>query len=319
MTPPAIESIPLTVVARNEERAIGACLDSLLRSARAAEKLLPLRFELLLVLDECTDGTRALAEARAVRCVESRGGKVEGQRRGVRPGAPFHIFADADILLDEEALAGLCREMLDDPRLLVAFPRLAPLPPRRRTPLARALHVYNLRRGFSSQRSWFNGRLFALRGVELPSREELAGRARGAHLSRFHDSGAQLLAEDILLSRRAQMLGGPAALRESSSGVVRYRAPETLRGMYRHYRRLRRELHRTDALFPETRAIHAQTGSRRADLLAAAPLAEKLAWVLFQLALLGCRGMLALEKIWIDRGRAPLPDPWPAIEETKEL
>ncbi len=312
-------TIPLTMVARNEARAIGPCLDSLLASARAAQARLPIVFDLLVVLDDCTDETRAIAQTRNVRVLESHGGKVEGQRRGFREGAPFQIFADADILLDEYALFGICDAMLRDPQLLIAFPRLAPLPPRARTPLAWALHLYNLRRGFSSGRSWFNGRLFALRGLALPSRDELSARARDLPPSRFLDLRADLLAEDILLSRLALIRGGENALRESQDGLVRYRAPETLRGMHRYHRRMRRELERTDALFPETREVHARFGHRSCDLLAAAPRSERLAYRLFQGALALCRVAFAFERICVERGLRPGFDPWPAIEETKAL
>jgi glycosyltransferase involved in cell wall biosynthesis len=312
------QTIPVTVVARNEERTIGACLDSLLASAHAAQARLAVRFEFVAVLDDCSDGTRAVVERfREVRCLDSTGGKVEGQRRAFVDEAPFQIFSDADILLEEEALFGLSQAMLEDGALLAAFPRLRPLPPRRRTPLAWALHVYNLRRGFSSQRTWFNGKLFALRGVRLPSRDEVLARARDLPTSRFYDFEAGLLADDILLSRRVLLRGGPAALRETA-GCIRYRAPETLRGMYRYYRRLRRELERTDALFPETREVHEKFGRRQADLLAASPLREQAAYALFRCALLACRAALRLEQAQAELRLGPALDPWPAIEETKE-
>jgi glycosyltransferase involved in cell wall biosynthesis len=303
--------IPVIIAARNEERAIGACLDSLLASARAAEARLPVRFHLIAVLDDCTDGTRGeVARRPSVEILVSSGGKVEAQRRAASLDAPFRIFADADLLADTDALGCLAQAMLEDRHLLAAFPRLEPLPPRRRTPLAKALHVYNLRRGFSSQRSWFNGKLFALRKVSLPSREEVRSRARLLPKSRFFDYEQGLIADDILLSRRVLLLGGPSALRETE-GCVRYRAPETLRGMYFYYRRLRREIARTDALFPETLGAH-QT--RTADLLPQAPLREKALHAIFQGALLVCRALYRLEvaaKFQID--------PWPSIAETKEL
>jgi hypothetical protein len=58
--------------------------------------------------------------------------------------------------------------------------------------------------------------------------------------------------------------------------------------MYRTWHRLRRELERTTALFPETAAAHAAFGARRPDLLAAAPVDEQAAWWLFQALLVGC-------------------------------
>jgi glycosyltransferase involved in cell wall biosynthesis len=303
--------IPVIIAAHNEERAIGHCLDSLIASARAAEERLPVRFHLITVLDDCTDGTRKVVEQRpGVEILLSSGGKVEAQRRATSLDAPFRVYADADLLADRDALGSLAQAMLEDRHLLAAFPKLEPLPPKRRTPLAKALHLYNLRRGFSSQRTWFNGKLFALRKISLPSREEVRSRARLLPKSKFFDYDQGLIADDILLSRRVLLLGGPNALRETD-GCVRYRAPETLRGMYFYYRRLRREITRTDALFPETQGAH-QT--RVADLLAQAPLREKALHAIFQSALAICRALYRLEV-----AASFEIDPWPAIAETKEL
>jgi glycosyltransferase involved in cell wall biosynthesis len=303
--------IPVIIAAHNEERAIGHCLDSLIASARAAEERLPVRFHLITVLDDCTDGTRKVVEQRpGVEILLSSGGKVEAQRRATSLDAPFRVYADADLLADRDALGSLAQAMLEDRHLLAAFPKLEPLPPKRRTPLAKALHLYNLRRGFSSQRTWFNGKLFALRKISLPSREEVRSRARLLPKSKFFDYDQGLIADDILLSRRVLLLGGPNALRETD-GCVRYRAPETLRGMYFYYRRLRREITRTNALFPETQGAH-QT--RVADLLAQAPLREKALHAIFQFALTICRAFYRLEV-----AASFEIDPWPAIAETKEL
>lgn len=299
--------IPVIIAAHNEERAIGPCLESLLASARAAE----MPFEFTVVLDDCTDGTRAIVERYSkVKYLTSHGGKVEAQRRAFRADAPFQIFSDADILADSAALQTLAQAMLDDAKLLVAFSRLEPLRPRRRTPLAKALHVYNLNRGFSSQRAWFNGKLFALRGLSIPSREEVGRRAQALPESPFYDYQQGLVADDILLSRLALLQGGPEALRETACRV-RYRAPETLRGMYFYYRRLRRELSRTDALFPETRGAHR---TRSADLLGQASAKERALYALFQSALLACRAAYRLERLTSLRLH-----PWPVIAETKEL
>ncbi len=310
-------AIPLTITAKNEERALGACLDSLLASIESAEGELGVRIEPLVVLDECTDRTGEVARARGVRCVISAGGKVEAQRRGLRPG-PFQLFSDADITVTEDTLLALCEAMLEDETLRVAHPPKTPLPPLRQTPIARALHVYNLRRGFSSQRSWFSGKLFAIRDWAIPTHAELAIRATQLPRSAFYDYAGCMRVDDVFLSRKALLDGGPGSIRETTRGLVRFRAPETLLGMYRYYRRLRRELERMDALFPETRDVHRAFGSRHPDLLHASPFLERAAWHLFQTVLLGCRAAYVAERIYYERlSSAPL-EPWPAIAETKE-
>jgi len=311
-------TIPLTMVARDEERAIGPSLDSLSISIRQAERQLPIRIDPLVVLDDCTDGTREEVERRGVAWIASHGGKVEGQRRGVRAGA-FQIFSDADIAVSPPTLAALCQVMLDEPQVQVAFPARSPLKPRRRTPLARAIHLYNRERGYSSQRTWFNGKIFAIRRWSIPERSEMVERARRLAPSRFYDDAAGMRIDDIYLSRQIVLRHGVAALRETDTGCARFRAPETWLGMYRYYRRMRMELERLDRLFPETREVHRKFGTRAPDRLAAAPVIERAYFALFGAALLTCRAAYRIERAYYERLSSTPCDPWPPIPETKSL
>lgn len=311
-------SIPLTMVARNEERAIGPSLDSLTVAIREAERQIPIRIDPLVVLDDCSDGTREEVERRGVAWVASTGGKVAGQRRGVRAG-PFQLFSDADIAVSPPTLAALCRVMLDEPEVHVAFPGRRPLEPKRRTPLARALYLYNRERGYSSQRTWFNGKLFAIRRWSIPERSEILDRSRRLAPSRFYDYAAGMRIDDIYLSRQVVLRHGVAALRETDVGCARFRAPETWLGMYRYYRRMRMEIERLDHLFPETRDVHRQFGTRRPDRLAAAPAVERAYFALFGAALLTCRAVYRIERAYYERLSSTPCDPWPPIPETKAL
>jgi len=123
--------------------------------------------------------------------------------------------------------------------------------------------------------------------------------------------------DDIYLSRRVVAEHGPDALVETPLGCVQFRAPETWRGMYRYYRRMRMELERVSALFPELDAAHARFGSRPADRLATATAGERRAYARFQRALLVCRAGYRLERAWYQRVARSTCQPWPPIEETK--
>ena len=244
--------VPVTIPARNEERALGPCLDALLDAAEHARAEAGLHFDLLVVLDECTDGTADVARGRGVRTLRSSGGKVEAQRAGLREG-PFAVFVDADVLVTRPTLAALAEAMLARPEVMVAFPPKLPLPPVSHGRLARALHVYNREHGFSTQRTWFNGKCFAIRRWSIPSRSELAARIERLPVDRFHDYAAGMRVDDVYLSRRIVSEHGPAALCETERGCVYFRAPETLRGMYRYYRRMRMELQRIQRALPRAR------------------------------------------------------------------
>ena len=201
------------------------------------------------------------------------------------------------------------------PEVIVAFPPRRPLPPVARGWLAHALHVYNRERGFSSQRTWFNGKCFAMRGWSVPTRAEMAARVARLPVDRFYDYAAGMRVDDIYLSRRVVAERGPAALVETREGCVVYRAPETWRGMYRYYRRMRMELERVSALFPELDA--GGFGARRADLLASAPLADRAAYGAFTLALAVCRVGYRLERAYYQHFARTTCPAWPPVEETK--
>jgi glycosyltransferase involved in cell wall biosynthesis len=310
--------IPLVIAARNEERALGACLDSLLASAAFALENKGICFDPVVVLDDCTDATGAVAASRGVRTIVSSGGKVEAQRSGLVAGAPFHVFADADIAVEVETLGALARAM-DDPSVFVACPPRRPLAPERSTSIARAIHVYNAHRGFSAQRTWFNGKLFAIRRWAIPTRAELAPRLARLPRDRFYQAHLGLRIDDIYLSRTIAREHGPGAIRETREGALWFRPPETLLGMYRYFRRMRAEIERLDRIFPATRATHEKHGIRRTDPAAVARATgeERRLFRLFQAAVKGCEIVYAAERAYyLHVARTPCAD-WTPIAETK--
>ncbi len=314
--------IPVIVCAKNEERALGATLDALLSACAYAEARCAFTYDVRVVLDDTTDGTADVARRHArVTLLASRGGKVEAQRAGLRAhlGAPppFAIFCDADVRPSEDALLELTLLLQSRPDVEVATCPLRPLAPRRRSLMAAALHTYNLRRGFSSSRTWFNGKLFAMRGWDVPERASLSERIAALPSDPFYDFQAGVVIDDIFLSRKAVLARGPAAIAETARGFVLFRAPETWRGMHRYYRRMRRELERQDELFPETARAHRQYGRRSADLLPLAPLRERVHYALFSGALVASRVAYVAERAFVRHVRRAPRDPWPAIEETK--
>jgi glycosyltransferase involved in cell wall biosynthesis len=309
----AMITVPLTICAKNEASSIRVCLTSLLESVRFAEVRHGLRIDPLVVLDDCTDETEAIVASLGVATRLSRGGKVEAQRAGLRPG-PFQLFADADIAVEPQTLAALCVRMKTEPDLWIAMPRKLPLPPRRQTLLAQALYRYNATRGYSSQRRWFNGKLFAIRRWAVPNAAEVHARARTLAPDRLLELDRQMRVDDIFLSRAAAKAFGDKAFAEVEEGRIYFRAPETFAGMYAYYRRMRLEMERCDRLFPETARVGGADGHRNKDLLRPADWG----WLgIFNLALILCRLRFTCLRIgtrYFARSPGPM---WPAIEETK--
>lgn len=313
--------IPVAVTARNEERSLRACLASLAAAVDAARSP-SVSPRLTVVLDDTTDGSEEVARAAGVEVLSSTGGLVEAQRRVVRsfPAAPFVIFSDADLRVERPTLASLIEAMLGEESLRVAYPPKSPCPPRRRHLLARALHAYNRTDGLQTRRHYFNGKLFAIRGWRMPTREELAPRLASLRRDDFYDYHAGMRVDDVYLSRSIFMESGAEAIRQVDGGRIWFRPPETFEGMYRTYRRMRMEIERLDVLFPETREVHRRWGVRSTDRprFRGAGAEDRFLWRVFQAALVLCKARYRLERFYY-RHLAPKPcDPWQAIDETKE-
>jgi hypothetical protein len=303
--------IPIGITARNEAKNIRALLDSLRVSVARAEAAGGWRFALHLLLNDNEDDTATrLAGESDVTVWETRGGIVEAQRALAEawPEAPWILFTDADILIHPETVTELCRAMAEHPEVEIAYAEKYPLPPLRRTLLARALYYFNLREGYQTKRLYCNGQCFAIRRWHIPKPAEL--RWDPAADNRFLHLAAGVRCDDIFLS-----LGrAPEALLCTPAGI-QYRPPETLRGMFRKYQRMRLELERMAYFFPRERPR-----GRRLDrtLLRQAPWREQFLYGVFQAALLLCRAAYRAQRFYYSRwAKAPCPT-WRPVEETKE-
>lgn len=313
--------IPIGITARNEAKNILALLESLRAAVRHASAELGLRYELHLLLNDNDDHTPALVAAEGDLTVwNTYGGIVEAQRalaERFAATAPFLVFSDADILVDREALLAISRVMLARPEVEVAYAEKYPILPRRRTPLARALYLYNLREGYQTTRHYFNGQFFAIRRWHIPKAEEL--RWDPAVNTPFLHLQSGIRIDDIYLSRELLRRAGPAALECVAAGI-RYRPPETLGGMFHKYQRMCLEIERLHCYFPESVPAHRRWGRRRLDRerLRSSPLTEKLYYGLFQAALVLCKIAYRCQKLWFTHfAQRPCPT-WTPIAETKE-
>jgi glycosyltransferase involved in cell wall biosynthesis len=311
-----VTTICLALCARNEEQSLPGCLRSVIRSVENAEARLSLRFDVVVVADDCTDRTVAIAESfHRVRVLTSSGGKVEAQRR-VANSTPFVLFCDADILLTDETVAAVCEAMLADSRLQIAYPVKLPLAPKRGTLLAAALHCYNRVNGFQERRRYFNGKFFAIRDWRVPTLAELRPGLAALPMDRFYDFHAGVNIDDIWLSRDILRRHGADAIHEMARGPIWYRPPETFAGMYRTYHRMRREIERLNTMFPETVGVHQKRGYDWDAVRRASP-KDRWLWRVFRAALGACQLRYQSEKIYYQRfSLTPCPS-WKPINETK--
>lgn len=242
--------VRVVIPAHNEAACIGAALRSVQEAIAAAEAARPERYEVVVALDRCTDDTARIAlDNQGVTVVTAPSpGKVEALRAGAAGAVgPWVVILDADVVLRPDTLRALA-EALDEPTAFAASPPRVPAPPRRSTPLARAIYHYNLNQGWSPSRPWLSGRCLATRTLALPDPAEVARRQAALTPDPWLDG--PILADDIYLSRWVAAHHGAAALR-SSGGAVTFRPPETLDEVVATWRRLSRELARMDRLYPE--------------------------------------------------------------------
>ena len=313
--------IPIGITARNEAKNILTLLASLRESIARASTELPCTFRLYVLLNDNSDHTpELLAAFPDVTVWHTAGGIVEAQRMLVERcgnAAPFLVFSDADILVDRDALLEISRVMLACPEVEVAYAEKYPIPPLRRTPLAKALYLYNLREGYQTTRHYFNGQFFALRRWQIPRPEELRWDPRLD--TPFLHLAAGIRVDDTYLSREVLSRAGPGAIRCLPAGI-RYRPPETLRGMFRKYQRMRLELERLSCYFPHTENAHQQWGRRRTDAvkLRGAPFSERIYYGLFQAALWLCKAAYYAQKLYFTHLSARPCPTWSPVVESKE-
>lgn len=313
-------TIPIGVTARNEARNILILLDSLRTAIARAESQLDCRYELHVVLNDNRDHTAdLLANCPGIQVWHTYGGLVEAQRAlaQAHPAAPFIVFSDADIRVGREALLEVSRVLLTEPAVEVAYAGKYPIRPRRSTPLAKALYLYNLREGYQTARHYFNGQFFAIRHWSIPTVSEVTFDKSADN--RFLNLAAGIRIDDIYLSRTLLSRYGPDAIRCVPAGIE-YRPPETLQGMFRKYQRMVLEIERLHHFFPETKPAHNRWGRRRTDLskLAQAPLDEKIHYAIFRSALSLCKIGYRAQKLYFKYfSRGPCPT-WAPVTETKE-
>jgi glycosyltransferase involved in cell wall biosynthesis len=103
--------LSVAIPARNEERYIGRCLESVMRSAKRANQ----HIEVIVALDQCTDGTREIAESYRATCVvEDRKSIAAVRNAAVRASrAAAIVTLDADSWMSEGTVEEIIARVFD--------------------------------------------------------------------------------------------------------------------------------------------------------------------------------------------------------------
>jgi hypothetical protein len=312
--------IPIGITARNEAANIEGLLKSLRQSVARATETLGVEYELHVLLNDNQDHTpQLLASQTDLQIWQTSGGIVEAQRALVsaRPGVPFLIFTDADILIHTDTIAELTEALNAHPEIEIAYAEKYPILPQRQTALAGALYYYNLREGYQTKRNYCNGQCFAIRHWHIPQPAELTWDP--AVNNPFLHLAAGIRTDDIFLSRDLLRRVGPQAFYCTPSGI-QYRPPETLEGMFRKYQRMRLEIERLNHFFPASQRAHRRWGRRRVHLqnLREAPFSEQIYYGVFQAALVLCKLRYHAQRLYYTRFSKETCPTWLPVRETKE-
>src|SRR5262249_25628698 len=100
-----------------------------------------------------------------------------------------------------------------------------------------------------------------------------------------------------------------------------FQPAETFEGMYRTYKRMRREIERIDMLFPETRTTHRRDGTRRCDMkaLRRASWHDRWLWRFFHVALALGRLRYPLQRLYYQHLSRRSDSAWGTVPESKCL
>ncbi len=309
------------ITAKNEEKGIRQCLESIINSVEQIERENNINFNVMVVLDDCTDNTESIARTFIrVEILKSSGGIVEAQRTAHEvTNADFIIFSDADIYVETHALLSIVDAMLKNSALRIAYPLKYPMKTLGHSILAKSLYIYNKYNGFQTKRYYFNGRFFAIRGWFIPSVDELQARIQKLPACKFYCYEEGVRTDDIFLSRFILNTYGRDAIKEVIPGAIYYRPPETYRGMFRTYRRMRMEIERLNNLLPETVSTHQQDGIRRYDrqALKNAKFMYLFYWYIFRCALQICKAHYVIERFWFQHFATRRCPAWETVEESK--
>lgn len=315
--------IPLGITAKNEAANLGRTLDSVRKAACFAQSRLEVSIDIVIVLNDNTDETRDLLtrEQVAEKVMITTGGLVEAQRTFVKanPGSLFVIFSDADIVISENALFEICKTLLQEPLVEIAYVEKTPLRPLRKTALAEALFLYNLHNGYQGHRHYFNGQLFGIRNWSIPHANEMIWNSNSNN--RFLCLQEGIRCDDIYLSRAAMGRKGPDCIRLVKARL-HYRPPETLLGMFRKYQRMTLEIERLNCFFPESQSVHQRWGKRYFIFaqLRQRPVSEQIFYSLFVAALYICKLLYQLQRFYYSHLSAKPCETWkPVLESKREI
>ncbi|MBU0974566.1 MAG: glycosyltransferase [Patescibacteria group bacterium] len=252
------KKIVIGVCAKNEENTILACLNSI----HFALKKLSRRWKVFVVVNvnSSNDRTRELVNGFvnqhvSFTVINNGGNLVEAQRAVVnRFSGKYHIFIDADTLLDSETIKELVDTLEKNNSLAAAYASYIPHKNKNFIWPRIVNVVYDTQTQLQSLRYYLHGRIFITRDWYFPERQEMRDRVKKCSsilINRLSAKDQLLMVDDIFLSSYLLDKYGVHSIKQVPTAKAYYEPVHTIKDFYRGYRRRNLEMKKITELYPE--------------------------------------------------------------------
>lgn len=246
--------IVLGIPAKNEEKTIQRCLDSVVRASIHSK----LDITIVVCANQCVDGTIKIvkeyihkAKHKIELIVLDEGNLIEAQRIIVSKYlADIYVFVDADVVIEKNSISELIFAM--DKGTYVAYAETRVVPKTSKENLVSSIYRLYSSGELLTKRFYFHGRFFATREWLIPISHEIADRYNlNPTLAKF----GGLIVDDIYLSACILKEHGPKSILEVKSAVV-YSSPiDNFGDWWKTYRRTQIEVKKVLDWFPEIQTV----------------------------------------------------------------
>lgn len=261
----------ISVCARNEAASIIPTLESIKTSLQHSGWY---DWKMIVCTNGCTDDTPNLVNAWIAENSTSKfettnlqsANLVEAQRTAVeilkRHGATLYIFFDADLLVDRDCVAELCKAAAD-PKVKASYAKSIPFPSMRPGLVEMAYNLYDSDRCIFTARKHLHGRAFLIKEWQIPPTKP------------------SLLADDIYLSCDLLLRHGENAIKAAPSAIVYFHQVNSVTDAYHAFCRRKQELQKCLRLFPAFTSLPPNQLNRQLSwkLFLEKPYIEKMLWL----------------------------------------
>lgn len=287
-----MKKISLAICAKNEERSIVECFNSLIQSGEQVRKNFNIFY--YVCFNGTTDSSQTLFNAWLEKACPSlkikifnlsESNLVEAQRtvhkHAVKQGCKYFGFFDADISIDKKAVEEMLVLLDSNPTVITTYAVSKPLNKgSTRTIIEKIANLYDSKTTIYSERKHLHGRAFITKNWDIPITDP------------------PLLIDDVYLSFYYLDKYGPHSIKKCTVAKVYFRQVKTVRDYYRVYRRRNIEVEKCLTLFPDFKKLPPDQINRRFLWLKYIKSENIFLWTTLFVLKIYCKIRFKIERIW---------------------